>query len=692
MKNYKRLFHFVKGRTPLLVLSLVMILIVQILGFISPLLVKSILDDCIMGIEYEWREVETPLKLDDHYVTYRGKTYIQKRYLNEQDISIKSVSIVIYKTTFYFIEDEIIEGTKKIVDGRLQITNSDMVKNYDVVALSPVEVTSFYRPIFKLLIILLVLLFIKMLLTILCTFIQHFSTNRVVNWIARDGRTEAMKSIERLPISYFEEEPAGKMATRITRDVDGMIILYRQIINLFASVVLSFVFAYIGMFYLDYKLALLSFVIYPFVYLWVRFFLKKLKKIADSVNESRSLLTGKINEIINGIHILQIFNFKKQTVAEFDEISNEYKKEQLKESKFSLSLGWNLINVARALVTTAVVAFFGFQKLSLSGILITAGTIYAYNEYLLKIIDPISIIFTQISQFSHSHVQIERIHKIIEGPKEDDTKEIIPRYKGNVKFDNVWFAYKEKDYVLKGVSFDIKAGSTVGLVGATGSGKTSLMSLLLRFYDITDEISGKIYVDDVDITKYSKRSYREHIGIVLQEPILVKGTIASNIRFGKEGVTDQEIETILRKIGGGKIIDKFEKGINQPISRSGVNLSAGEKQIISMARVMVFDPSIVIMDEATSHIDTETEQMIQEALKEVCKGRTMIIIAHRLSTIFNADDIIVLEHGLKVEEGSHQELVEKNGVYANIYRAQADSCQRFLKFTKKFSNISMMKL
>ena len=673
MKNYKRLFHFVKGRTPLLILSLSMILIVQILGFISPLLVKSILDDCIMGIEYEWREVIPPAEKNSRYVTYHNKTYVQKRYLSDDDVSLKKVSIVIYKTTFYFVEEEVIDGNKKIEDDKLVISNKDQTKTYEAIPLTAKEVTSFYRPIFKLLIILLVLLFIKMLLTILCTFIQHFSTNRVVNWIARDGRTEAMEAVERLPIKYFEEEPAGKMATRITRDVDGMIILYRQIINLFASVILSFTFAYLGMFYLNYKLALLSFVVYPLVFLWVKFFLKHLKKIASSVNESRSLLTGKINEIINGIHILQIFNFKKQTVEEFDEISEEYKKEQLKESEFSLSLGWNLINVAKALVTTAVVAFFGFQELSFAGIVITAGTIYAYNEYLLKIIEPISIIFTQINQFTHSHVQIERIHKIIEGPKEDDSKVIIPRYKGDVTFDNVWFAYNENDYVLKGVSFNIKAGTTVGLVGATGSGKTSLMSLLLRFYDITDELSGKIYVDNVDITTYSKRSYREHIGIVLQEPILIKGTIASNIRFGKNDVTDKEIEDTLRKIGGGKIIDKFEKGINQPISRSGVNLSAGEKQIISLARVMVFNPSIVVMDEATSHIDTETEAMIEEALKTVCKGRTMIIIAHRLSTIFNADDIIVLDHGLKVEEGTHHELIEKNGVYANIYRAQADS-------------------
>ena len=215
----------------------------------------------------------------------------------------------------------------------------------------------------------------------------------------------------------------------------------------------------------------------------------------------------------------------------------------------------------------------------------------------------------------------------------------------------------------------------VGLVGHTGSGKSSLMNLLLRFYDLNDPLSGSIYVDGIDIKTYSKRTYREHIGIVLQEPVMFKGTIASNIRFGKDDVSDEEIERIFKSIGGEKILNKFEKGINQEISRSGNNLSSGEKQMISLARAIVHDPAILIMDEATSHIDIETEEMVKQALKVVCMNRTVIVIAHRLSTIFNADNIIVLDHGLKAEEGTHNELVKKNGVYANIYRAQVSNIE-----------------
>lgn len=667
MTNLKRVFKYVKGRYRFFFLSIFMIIIIQVLGFITPLLVKTILDDYLLGVEYDWVEVTED---GSKTVNYQDRYFKQVRYLTDDDEPIKEVSIVIYGTKYYFVEEKVIAGQREIKDNQLVIYGDNITKNYNYTVLNAKDVNRFYQPIIPSLIIFIGLLFIKSIIVIIATFIQHLSTNRVVSLIARDGRTAAMKSVERLPISYFESEPAGKMAARITHDVDGMISLYRLSVNVVLNTVLSFVLAYVGMFYLNWKLALLTFLIYPLIYLWIRYFLKHLKKLAEKVNELRSLLTAKINEIINGIHILQIFNFKKQTVKEFNVINENFKNEQLKEVKLHITAGWNMIGIIRGIITTFIVAYFGWQHLSFSDIIITAGLIYAYNEYLLKIIDPVNAIFVNVSEYQHSMVRVERIAKLIEGELEDNTTGAIDRYLGAVDFDNIWFAYEKDKYVLKGVSFNIKQGQMVGLVGHTGSGKSSLMNLLLRFYDINDEKSGKIYVDGMDISKIPKRIYRTHLGIVLQEPTLFKGTIASNIRFGRDDISDEEIERILISLGGKKIIDKFEKGIKQPIARAGVNLSSGEKQIISLARVIVHDPSILIMDEATSHIDTETEEMIKQALKVVCKNRTVIIIAHRLSTIFNADKIIVLDHGLKVEEGTHSELVAKNGYYANMYRAQ----------------------
>lgn len=670
MKNFKRMFKYLKGYKRYFILCVSMITLVQVLGFLSPLIVKSILDDYILGIEYDWVEVNAE---DDKTVKYNDTYFKQVRFLDEDDVVIQDMTLIVYKNGFYITEGKIIEGTKEVVDNVLTTTTIEKkTYTYNVVKLEANQVIDFYRPVFSTLIILIILLLARSVISIIASYIQTVSNNIVISHIAREGRTDAIRSVERLPISYFESEPAGKMASRITSDVDGMIHLYQLTTNVLFNAVLSFVLAYIGMFYLDIKLALFSFLIYPLVYIWIKYFLNKLKNVAEKVNEFRSLLVGKINEIINGINILQIFNYKKQTIDEFNDTSKKYIDEQMKEVKLHITTGWNMIGIVRGIITVVIVVYFGYQRMTISDIVITAGLIYAYNEYLLKIIEPVNIIFNQVGTLEHAQVQTERIHKLIEGEQEDDTKEYIPKYKGDICFDDVWFAYENDEYVLRGISFDIKASQTIGLVGETGAGKSSLMNLLLRFYDLKDG-EGTITVDGVDIKTHRKRSYREHIGIVLQEPVLFKGTIASNIRFGRENVTDEEIEQVMISIGGKKIIDKFEKGINQEISRTGVNMSSGEKQIIALARVLIYDPAILIMDEATSHIDTETEMMIKNALDVVSKGRTTIIIAHRLSTIQRADKIIVLEHGLKVEEGTHQQLIKQDGVYANIYRAQVAS-------------------
>lgn len=667
MKNFKRLFKLIKPFKGLAIVSIIMIIFVQILGFIGPLIVKEVLDNCLLGIEQPWYEIKEET---NNSVNYLGKNYVQEKHLNNQEI-INDVYLVLIDHEYYLVNDPIVQGEMKIENNTLIINAKEgTIYTYEVINVPSSEIRLFYKPIIPTLIILLILLSVKSILSIIFSYIQQMTSNRVRYNIAKTGRTIATLAAERLPIVHFDDEPAGKMATRITKDVDGIINLYTLTFTVFLNAIFSFIFAYVGMFYLNPKLALLSLIIYPIAFIWMYIYLKFLKSTATKVNESRSLLNAKINEIINGIQILKIFNFKKRTVQEFNQINQDYMDYQLKEVRLHTLGGWNLINILKGVITTIIVWYFGLQQLNVYGIIITAGLIYAYNEYLLKVVEPIHILLTQIGTYQHSHVQMDRIFKIIESDLEDDSKELIPRYQGNIKFDNVWFAYHENDYVLKGVSFDIKAGQMIGLVGHTGSGKSSLMNLLLRFYDITDECSGNIYIDDIPINTYSKRTHREHIGIVLQEPVLFKGTIASNIRFGKENVTDEEIEKVIISMGGKSILDKLPNGINQEISISNSILSVGEKQIISLARAIILDPAILIMDEATSHIDTETETMIKKALEVVCKNRTVIVIAHRLSTIFNADKIIVLENGLKVEEGTHQTLMENNNVYANIYRSQ----------------------
>ncbi|MDD4069568.1 MAG: ABC transporter ATP-binding protein [Candidatus Izemoplasmatales bacterium] len=662
MKTMKKVWRYISKYKKLLTITLISMIIIQALGLASPLIVKSILDNYLVGIEKPWYEVQ---EMSPDTVEY------DSRYFTQDEVTDHVVSVVIYQGGYYFVDSELETGNRTIENNKLIIvTNDGEEYTFETQKLSSEEVLGFYQPFIEPLKILIALLFVRFLAQVLFTYIQRTTTAMINVNIVRDARKDAIKSLQKMPMSYFEMEPAGKVANRIISDVGGMMGLFSTIMNLLVNASLAVIFAYIGMFYLNAKLALLTFIIFPVVYFWLRFFIRKLTKIAEKVNEQNSMITAQLNEIINGISILQIFNFKKQTKENFNQISSEFMKEKMKESRLHLTIGWNMIRLIGALVTATIVLYFGNGYLTISGFVVTAGLIYAYNDYLSRLIEPVGVLFREIGNFQHSIVRTERIFKIIDGEQEDDSFTAIPKYEGKIDFKNIWFSYNEDNPVIKGVSFSVKPGEMVGLVGHTGSGKSSMMNLLLRFYDIKDTDMGQILVDDLDITTYPKRTYRQHIGIILQDPVLFKGTLAENIRFGKTGVSDEKLVSILVSIGGEKLLDKLEKGIQTDVSRGGSNFSVGEKQIISFARAVVHNPSILIMDEATANIDTETELMIQKALETVAKNRTMIVIAHRLSTIKNADKIIVLENGLKVEEGKHKDLLEKNGVYANIYRSQ----------------------
>lgn len=666
-KTIKKVWRYISKYKKLLVISISTMLIVQLLNLASPLIVKAIMDDYLVAIEKPWYETEVTVDSKDA-VSFNGKYYIQNT------VSDSGATIVIYKASYYFIEDlvpsDFVKGNKTINDGKITFTNQEgSVLVFDAVKLTSKETRNFYEPFINPLTVLLILLALRLFLQIIFTYIQRITTASINVNIVRDARVDAVTSLQQLPMSYFEEEPAGKIANRIIHDVGGMMGLFSTIMNLMLNASLSIIFAYVGMFYLDPKLAIWTFIIFPLVYFWLKLFVRNLNLIAVKVNEQRSLITANLNEIINGIGILQVFNYEEETTSNFNALSKSYMNEQLKENKLHLGLGWNMIRLIGSLVTSFVVLYFGNGYLTIVGFTVTAGTIYAYNTYLSAIFEPVGILFREIGNLQHSLVRTERIFKLIDGNKESKEKYDIEPYQGNIKFDDVWFSYVKGHPVLKGVSFEIKANTMVGIVGHTGSGKSTLMNLLLRFYDLKDIDRGNIFIDDKDITTESIRSYRKHIGIILQDPVMFSGTLYDNVKFGSN-ITKEEAIKIVKSVGGANLLDKLEHGIDEPINRKGSNLSIGERQIISFARVIAHDPRILIMDEATANIDTETETIIQNALDKVKKNRTVIIIAHRLSTIKNANKIIVLEKGLKVEEGNHEELVARDGVYANIYRSQ----------------------
>ena len=660
-KTIKKVFRYVLPYKGLLTLTISAMLVIQVLGLLAPLLIKSIMDDYLIGIERPWYQTNEVSEA----VEYQG------RYFQQDEPTGDAISIVVIGTNYYLSEDVVAIGQKTLNGSQLTITTpANQVFTYDVTLLSRDDVFAFYQPSIDPLIWLVALLFIRLILQIIFTYIQRVSSAMITVNMVRDARKDAVRSLQRMPMSYFESEPSGKIANRVISDVGGMMGLFSTIMNLLVNASLAVIFAYIGMFYLNATLAFFTFVFFPLVYVWLRFFVKRLNKLAVKVNENSSMITAQLNEIINGISILQIFNFRKTIEDKFDRLSFDTQKEILKEQHLHLSIGWNMIRLVGALVTALIVVFFGYGYLTISGVVITAGVIYAYNDYLSRLVEPVGTLFREIGNLQHALVKTERIFTIIDGQQEDNRLSEIPRYQGNILFDNVWFSYQKGHPIIKGITLKIDAGQMVGLVGHTGSGKSTLTNLLLRFYDFKEGDMGKIFVDGVDITSHPKRTFRSHIGIIIQDPVMFKGTVADNIRFGISSVTDAEAETILRDIGGGPLLDKLEKGIHQPVSRNGTNLSVGEKQMISFARAIVHDPAILIMDEATANIDTETEQRIQLALEKARKGRTLIVIAHRLSTIKKADKIVVLENGLKVEEGTHSQLIANNQTYANIYRSQ----------------------
>ena len=660
MKTMKKVWRYISKYKKLLTITLISMLIVQALGLAAPLIVKTILDDYLVGIEKPWY-----VSSENQGVFYEGNYY-------QQDIEEDEVlSIIIYKGKYYAVYDNVVRGSKSIDNQTLtMVTQDGTIYTYEAYLLTKTEVLSFYEPYVSPLVIFMILLILRFFLQVLFTYIQRISTSMINVNIVRDARKDAIRSLQKMPMTYFETEPAGKIANRIITDVGGMMNLFSTIMNLLVNATLAVIFAYIGMFYLDSTLALMTFIVFPIVYVWLRYFMKKLTKIAVKVNEQNSMITAQLNEIINGIGILQIFNFKKQTEKRFNDLSLDFMSEKIKENKLHLSIGWNLIRLLGALVTAVIVLYFGYGYLTISTFVVSAGIIYAYNDYLSRLIEPVGTLFREIGNLQHAIVRTERIFRIIDGEQEDGSYTEIPRFNGDILFDNIWFSYEENKPVLKGIDLEINKGQMVGLVGHTGSGKSSLVSLLMRFYDLKPTDMGHIYMDGIDINTYSKRSYRTHVGIILQDPVMFKGTVADNVRFGINHISDDEVEKVLRDIGGGKLLDKLEHGVKHMITRAGGNLSVGEKQIISFARAVVHNPAVLVMDEATANIDTETEEMIQHALEKVKEGRTTIVIAHRLSTIKNAHKIVVLENGIKVEEGKHKDLLAKNGVYANIYRSQ----------------------
>ena len=486
------------------------------------------------------------------------------------------------------------------------------------------------------------------------------------NKIIKKMRQDVFAHIQTVPIKYFDHLPAGKIVSRITNDTEAIRNLYINILTNFVAGGVGMIGVLTALFLLDARFALIATLLIPILYVWIvlyrRFATGYNKKIRSRLSDINAML----NESISGMPIIQIFRQEARTKKEFETINEDYFHNQQKMLNLDALTGWNILSALQNMAMLSIIWFFGGQFLSTQAA-ISIGLLYTFIDYINRLFRPVMGIVNQLSSMESAIVSAGRVFELMGEENEELSGVTVPRYAGNVIFDGVYFAYDEKNPVLKNINLTAKCGETIALVGHTGSGKSSIMSALFGFYPYS---AGKITIDGKDINAISKQEYRQHMGIVLQDAYLFAGTIATNIGLGHPGITREKITEALTSVGAMAFIDKLPSGIDEPVLEKGSTFSTGQRQLLSFARALAFDPAILILDEATANIDTETEGLIQKALEVLKKGRTTFVIAHRLSTIRDADQILVLDRGEIIERGDHDSLMKQGGKYHHMYQLQ----------------------
>lgn len=655
----KRVFTYALKSKWTLIFSVLLLIIFTSLQMIQPLITKKVIDDELSGVQTIWEETTDTTK-----AFYNDKYYVKSDGVGDNLITIK-----------YSVENEgyiLIENgydnnyqIKTIEGNNVVLVSEDGDEQTSTFIFLGDDITIFYdlssKPILRWILIYAII----SIIVITTRYIQNISFTFASMKLTLDIRKSTFDKLNRLPVSYFSKEPSGKTVTKMIYDSEGVRGLYNVIFSIFSAII-SLVIVYVGLFALDYKLALLTFASFPIVLLWLTVYRKIVNKFNKKIRETNSRINGKLAEFVNSVGVIQIFNKEEKMSNEYDFMLKGNYGTKMKQLRVNTFFGNQMLLFIERIIIMFVLFYFGLKYFSLPSLLI-ATTISVYIDYIQRLVYPISEIFGNLNSLEDSLVSASRVFDFLDS-KEDIGLDSISGVKlsGNIEFKNVYFQYEHDNYVLHDINFKVKSGQFVGLVGHTGSGKTTLMNLLERYYDLDE---GNIFVDGVDYNTYSKYDIRENIGIILQDASIFEGTIKSNVAFGIEA-TDEEVIEVLRSIGADKFIYDYPEGIHSKINYSGENLSTGEKQLISFARILLKNPSILILDEATANIDTETEVLIQKSLKMLAKDRTTFVVAHRLSTIKDADVIYLFEDGRIFEQGTHEELYKKKGKYRAMYDAQ----------------------
>ena len=506
-------------------------------------------------------------------------------------------------------------------------------------------------------------------LYILQTLVQYVGNllfARVSYSIVRDIRRDAFANMEKLGMSYFDKTPAGSIVSRLTNDTETISDMFSGILSSFISAVFIFLTTLYTMLVLDFRLTALVLLFLPLIFLLVNLYRKKSVKIIEKTRSLLSDINSKLAENIEGIRIIQAFNQEKRLQAEFDEINQEH----LVYAYRSVALDALFLRPAMSLLKllgyAVLMAYFGYRGLYLG---ITAGTMYAFIQYINRLFDPLIEVTQNFSTLQTSMVSAGRVFALIDErtyePLQENGQTEIKE--GNIRFEHVCFSYDGEHQILDDISFSVNKGETIAFVGHTGSGKSSIINVLMRFYEFR---SGRVLLDGVDIRDYSQEELRKNIGLVLQEPFLYHGTIKSNIAMYQD-ISDGQVQAAAAFVDADSFIQELPQGYDSPVSERGSSFSTGQRQLLAFARTVASQPKILILDEATANIDSETESLVQASLAKMRQGRTTIAIAHRLSTIQDANCIYVLDKGRIIESGTHEELLALRGTYHKMYSLQA---------------------
>jgi ATP-binding cassette subfamily B protein/subfamily B ATP-binding cassette protein MsbA len=676
LRLMKRLLKYARPYAAVIALCVMLLMLITAAELLRPKLIQIAIDDYIKGINipligYNEKPPFKSVELD-------GKYYVRQNEIEEQAKSEVSIG---EENIYQLIKHQ---DSYYIYNGSLNIETSEMLivekegkyyiqENHTNIPLKPLTKEQYldFRQqdlagITKVSLWFLATITLGFILNFIQVYILYYTGQKIIY----NMRKELFSHLQKLSLSFFDKNPVGRLVTRITNDMENLNEMYTGVlVNLFKDVFLL-VGIIVVMLNMNLRLALVSFTVIPLIVLAAAIFKRKAREAYRLVRVKLAKINATLSENISGMRIIQIFKKEDFKYNEFEAINQEHRTASMKEL-LVFAVFRPSMDLIYSLALALLIWYGGARVLSNA---LSFGILFAFVNYIDSFFKPIMDLTEKFNILQSAMSSSERIFILLdeeEGMENSKLPMHSNRAKGEIEFKNVWFAYSEENWVLRDVSFKINPGETAAFVGATGAGKTSIISLISRLYDIQ---KGEILIDGKNIKEIDKYELRKQIGTVLQDVFLFTGDIMSNIRLNSLEISEEKIKEVAQYVNANKFIENLPKGYHEEVKERGATLSSGQRQLLAFARALAFDPSILVLDEATSNIDTETEILIQDAIKKVIKNRTTIVIAHRLSTIQHADKIIVLHKGKIRELGNHQELLDKKGMYYDLYLLQYKEC------------------